>query len=148
MEIFLKKGVRCSLYNLRLDKNCQISRFMSVFWFYRIHGGSDFRHFSWKSMIYMCFMKIVFIYYSVNLENHHKPNICSIMKFAKVAKHHRWTKYSFDDKNTNLSGFCVSDCLGGNYIRWFRHSFKEAFVPLGKHISIENSVRVLSELGS
>ena len=38
-------------------------------------------------------------------------------------------------KPQTFPDFVFQIALGENYIRWFRHSFKEAFVPLGKHIS-------------
>ena len=65
-------------------------------------------------MVSMFFRKSLFICSSVNLENHHKPNIFSVMKFANSSEASQMKNIHNRRKNTNISGFRVQTALGEN----------------------------------
>ena len=103
---FSKKSVHCLLDNLQIHEKWSNWWFLMVFEFYRIQIEHDFRCFSQKIGIFEFLKKIRFFYHSIDLQNHQKPHIFGVVRFATGSKTSQMNQSDeFDEKLRKLSDF-------------------------------------------
>ena len=95
-----------------------------VFEFYRIQIEHDFRCFSQKIGIFEFLKKIRFFYHSIDLQNHQKPHIFGVVRFATGSKTSQMNQSDeFDEKLRKLSDF-LFETVSGKSVRFVISAYK------------------------